>query len=815
MAADGDPGGLLVVSDYPGQTEDNIGRPMVGETGAYLRRMLNQWWSGPVAIDNAVRCAPGRAKVPASSVGACRGYLAQTVREVHPTRILAMGGHAIEAMSDRSLAVLSVRRGYSWLPAVPGEPAVPVFYLPNPVVALRNRFIRSWIEEDLEWALMCKPPFDPPWSAKLHLVENKHDALVAAEALRGHVAAFDSETMGQMWGEFILLCCSFCVSNSNEVWTWGEVGLTDPGAVAVLRELLLDRGFKKVGANIKYDQLAVQHGLGVEMRGVVGDVRLLRKLLESDADGDLETMAELVGCGGHKQEAQEALKRAGKCVTEMAKCNTAGRVRTGLLFSDDTPKRVVKVISSIRPGCEVQSYAYGFLPLDLLYRYNARDTLSTSWLHVLQGLRAGQDDPNITRIYRNVVMPAAEAVKQIEWWGVPVDRQAIDQLHLYLAGKERELRDRLAGYGLTDPGSLPEVGDVLFKKLGLPPTEKNKTGYVLDKDALSGLRDAHPAVSDLIEWRRITRLDGTYARGLAACIRADGRVHPSILVDGARSGRMSCQNPNLQNIPRNEDDEGNVEGQLLRNCFIASPGHVLLNLDFSQLELRIAAMLSGDEVMAGIFRAGVDYHHKTAELIAPIAWGITNEQVTKIHRTKAKVVNFSLVYGKGDRGLARDLGCSVAEAARIREAIFGQFRKLSAWIRGRVDETRRTGCAWTWWDGDRARRRWLIEIANTGDDDRRSVAEHSSFNTPVQGTGSEYLTATLGKVVPWILDNGIPAKLWVPVHDSLMMEVEESAVDEVAHEVRSMMLSWPSMGVPLAVDAEVGQSWGAMRKYWF
>lgn len=253
---------------------------------------------------------------------------------------------------------------------------------------------------------------------------------------------------------------------------------------------------------------------------------------------------------------------------------------------------------------------------------------------------------------------------------------------------------------------------------------------------------------------------------------------------------------------------------MARDCFAARPGFTILECDYSQLELRIAAALSGDPEMRGIFEAGVDYHLRTAQLVSQTAWGIPPEQVEDKHRSQAKGFNFGLLYGQGDSALAQNIGCTVQQAGRIREAILGKFSVLARWIQEMLQYATKNGHAWTWWDGHRARRRPLWRIADDNDAGA-SVARNSAHNTPIQGTASDFCIASLIECVRWIegdnLENDV--KLCLPVHDALLFEVRADMLPEVHANVMRIMQSWNSNGVPLIADAKAGPSWGSLEKY--
>jgi DNA polymerase-1 len=248
---------------------------------------------------------------------------------------------------------------------------------------------------------------------------------------------------------------------------------------------------------------------------------------------------------------------------------------------------------------------------------------------------------------------------------------------------------------------------------------------------------------------------------------------------------------------------------------VASPGHLLVELDYSQLELRIAAALSGDPVMIADFLSGEDFHLRTAKAIAKTFWGIPPEQVEKKHRTLAKSVNFGLAYGKTARTFSEELGIPVEDAERLCDAIMGRFKVFTAWRNERLAYARRSGFCWTEWRGRQARRRALWNLGGQ-DDYLRSVAEHGSYNTPVQGTASDYCVASIVSVVRWIEDNALApdVMLVLPVHDSLMLDVREDLVPEAVSAVSGIVTSWPiPNGVPLEAEVKVGPSWGSLAKW--
>lgn len=883
LPAEGEPGGLLVVDERPGKIEDQLGRPAAGDGGKLMRKVVAAHWRGPVAIDTAIRCAPGARELKDKHAEQCRGYLAQTVLEARPTRIVALGGWAAYSLLGRSVSPMSSRRGYTYLLGGRfGKEPIPVFFVMSPGLASRNRFLRRWFEEDLAWALTCPPPALPPIDEVARVVTTPREAEAAvAELSAAEWASVDVESAGLMFTEsFRLLCVSATAKGEESPWVWDGPALARPALKRVLDRWLADPKAKKVGANVKFDELASEFdawrracaareaartrasavdvvlareaaaSLGARgpgllgghvrpplvVRGVVGDVRLWRKLLEPEAEGRLDAMAELVGMGGMKQEAQEEMrptvakiKKGLEWERRLAKRAQEDLVRRA---AGDPPKKHPKMRPEAQaaldelhridrddpalaklirdPDVEWEAWAYALVPNDMLLRYNARDTVGAARV----GIRCEQvlsGEPELDRIRREVVDRASHAVKRVEGWGVCVDRPALQAFSSYLDGHLAQTRARLdAQVGADfDPESHDQVRELLFDKLRLKPLKETRTGKLsTDAEVLEALAGKHPVVGEILKWRQWSKFQGTYGRGLLPRVRDDGRIHTSILLDGARSGRTASQNPNLQNIPRAADS---AEGKMVRDCFVAPPGWIFLELDYSQIELRIAAMLSRDPEMRKIFKSGVDYHRRTAELVAKIAWGIDPSQVQAPHRTQAKTINFSTLYGAGIGSIAARLGITYAQAERVVTAIMGHFKVLDGFIKSCISETRRTGYAWTWWAGQRARRRPLYGVADP-DEGRRITAENGAFNTPVQGTANEFCVASMAECVEWIEEDGLEddAHLILPVHDSMLFEVREPFALEAANRIRDLMLSHDSDGVPLEADCKIGRSWGSL-----
>lgn len=826
MPHEGETGGLLIVDSFPTQSDSRNKRHLTSTVGGKLRRMAEATGQ-PVAYATALRCPPkplpiGEGAAPlAPGLIACSPYLAHTLQEIKPTRIIALGAGAIMALNGASVTPSTMRGGFSWLKLPHGW--VPVFYAISPAMAGRNKFLAAWMEQDFQRALADAPYSPPPevevtW-AKLVITEaDAERCLLQTKATEW--AAVDCEWAGRPYdADFKLLSLAMTPKGSLDAWVWTQEAIKSPATRAMLAGWLRDPKHKKVGSYFKSDTVALHAAFGVWTRGVAFDTRLLRRLMDAEASGKLADMAHLVGRGGHKDELKEAMSKAVMAYKRAA-------AKGGGLFKVPLPGMAEQShADKLMAGAEVESYGFAFVEPELLYRYNAADTVVTALVGERLEEWLAQEPEGMQTVAHTVVTPAGDAYARIESWGLRVDRAALESLGQYLDMQINEAAERFRPYGYDPanpktstfaPGSSQQVGKLLFDTLKLKSEKATDKGAPsTDAEALEALADQHPVVKDILTWRGLTKMKGTYVENILGYIRDDGRVHPSIHPDGARTGRTSSSHPNLQTMPSTESSDP-VQAELakmFRACFAPPQGHTLLEVDYSQLELRVAADLSGDPAMLGIFKDGKDFHMQTAQLLSKTLWNIEPDQVTDTHRREVKPYAFGLLYDDDPYGLAMRVGVSKETAAKIKDAVFGCFPLLGKWIQARVRETASTGCAWTWWAGLPARRRPLVDVA-IPDSPAGKTQRRSSWNTPIQGTGNEYLVASAIQVVDWIVSNGVPAKVLVTVHDSMLIEVRDDCMSEVHDKVLEIMCSHPTKnGVPLMADAKAGKTWASMLKW--
>ena len=382
--------------------------------------------------------------------------------------------------------------------------------------------------------------------------------------------------------------------------------------------------------------------------------------------------------------------------------------------------------------------------------------------------------------------------------GFAVDGSVLRALGEQLTAREEQLKSdiyRLANVGDFNVNSPKQLGEVLFgeDKLALKAGRKTSKGYSTDADTLESLRDAHPVIPCILEYRQVSKLRSTYIDALLRKIGPDGRIHTFFDQTGTATGRISSAEPNLQNIPVRTE-----LGREIRRAFVASPGCVLVDADYSQIELRILAHFSGDAAMIDAFRRGQDIHARTAAEVA----GVPLEDVTPTMRAHAKAVNFGLVYGISDFGLARNTGMSRKEAAAFIEKYFATYPGVRGFMDRAVKEGYETGMARTIFG--RVRR---LDELKSGNVNIRKFGERAAMNTPVQGTAADIIKLAMVRVHDALYQGGFRARLILQVHDELLIEAPQDEAGRVAQLLRDCMEHVAELSVPLVAEVKTGSSW--------
>lgn len=394
-----------------------------------------------------------------------------------------------------------------------------------------------------------------------------------------------------------------------------------------------------------------------------------------------------------------------------------------------------------------------------------------------------------------VEMPLADVLFSMESTGFALDSSVLRDLHAAFSKRQTELAEEIyreAGERFNIL-STKQLGTILFEKLGLPPQKKNKTGYSTDSDTLEALKDRHPIVPLITEYRFVAKVDATFVEGLLKAIAPDGRVHTSFRQCVTATGRISSVEPNLQNIPVRT-----VEGREIRKAFVASPGNVLVGADYSQIELRLLAHISGDENMIDAFNSGADIHRRTAAEVFHTPF----EEVTKEQRSAAKAVNFGIVYGISDFGLAQNLGVPVKTAAGYIRRYFERYPGVRAYLKNCVAEARDKGYAQTIY----GRRRPMPELKSSNYN-TRSFGERVAMNMPIQGSAADVIKIAMVRVDGALREAGLKAKLVLQIHDELIVDAPKEEAEEVAKLMEKCMEEVTDLKVKLIAEAAVGQSW--------
>jgi DNA polymerase-1 len=418
-------------------------------------------------------------------------------------------------------------------------------------------------------------------------------------------------------------------------------------------------------------------------------------------------------------------------------------------------------------------------------------------LRLWEGMRKDLERENLWGLYDDLERPLMDVLSEMENAGIALDRDLFAalsrEMKAQLEGLEAKAH-QLAGapFNVSSPKQL---GEVLFTKLGLKSGRKTATGQIsTDSDTLEDLKESHPLPAVVLEHREASKLLGTYVDVLPSLCDGNHRVHTRFNQMVAATGRLSSTDPNLQNIPIRGES-----GRRIREGFVASRGNVLIAADYSQIELRLLAHLSGDEALREVYRLGQDIHARTAAQVA----GVEMSAVTPDMRRQAKIVNFGVVYGMGAHSLSQQLGVPFAEAKMFIDGYFAAYPLVKPWMEAIVEEGREKGFVST----ILGRKRWIREL---GDRNRavRERAEREAANTPVQGSAADLVKRAMLLVDREIRDNALPATMLLQVHDELVFESPIDRAEEAAHRIKSVLEAAMELSIPLVAEAGIAPSWG-------
>ena len=398
-------------------------------------------------------------------------------------------------------------------------------------------------------------------------------------------------------------------------------------------------------------------------------------------------------------------------------------------------------------------------------------------------------------LFNEIEQPLTEVLASMEHYGVRVDTNGVKDFGFTLSADIKGLEQQIyfmAGHEFNI-SSPKQLGVVLFEEMGLPAKKKTKTGYSTNAEVLEELRDKHEIVELILQYRQLTKLNSTYVEGLLKEVGDDGRVHSVFKQTETRTGRISSTEPNMQNIPVRTE-----LGRNMRKFFTAADGYTLLDADYSQIELRILAHMSGDKNMQSSFINGMDIHTATAAQV----FDMPPEMVNSEMRRAAKAVNFGIVYGIGAFSLSKDIDVSVAEADRYIKNYFAKYPNIKAFMENTVAEASENGYAVTMY----GRRRYIPELKNSNKN-VQAFGKRAAMNAPVQGTAADIIKIAMVRVYNRLKAEKLDAKLILQVHDELIIEVSEKDAEKAAAVLGEEMNSAARLDVPLTAEVEKGFTW--------
>lgn len=562
------------------------------------------------------------------------------------------------------------------------------------------------------------------------------------------IFCFDTETSALDPLDSEMVGMSFC-------WQAGKAYYVpyDEVVVSKLKPLFENEKIAKIGQNIKFDMLVLKN-IGIEVKGELWDTMIMHYLINSDERHGMDYLSEK--------------------------------------YLEYTPISITELI-----GKGAKQLSMKDIDLKIVAEYAAEDADVTFQLY--QVLKKELERVGMDGLYRKVEEPLIEVLTAMEYAGVKIDKERLDIYSVVLEGElitiQNEIAD-LTGEPNLNINSPKQLGEVLFDKLKIvdkPKMTKTKQ-YKTDEDYLLSLRGKHKVIEMILEYRGLKKLHSTYVSALPKLINPHtGRIHTSYNQAVTTTGRLSSTNPNLQNIPIRE-----ARGREIRASFIAESGAQILSADYSQVELRIMAHLSGDEAMCEAFRSGEDIHTATAAKI----YNVEIVEVTPEMRRNAKSANFGIIYGVSAFGLAENLSISRSEAKELIEGYFSSYPKVKEYMDLSIEKARANGYSETIY----GRRRFLSDI-NSSNKMTASYAERNAINAPIQGSAADIMKLAMSGVYRAMLSEGLRSRLIMQVHDEIVVEVIDGEQERVREIVIREMEGAASLSVPLTAECGIADNW--------
>jgi len=732
---------LCIVGEAPGYEEAKTGQPFVGRSGRLLDSILqfHKINRQEVYVTNACLCRPADNKTPPpAAVKACRRRLIQELRDRNPKTVLTLGNTASKSLGRTTTGITDLRKqqGLTVPEVGDGVVLIPTFH---PAAALRNGDYFPSIISDVKKVHRVQVKWEyTKW--ELGDVDTLEQQLQSVQ--RGGLASLDIETHAEDFArkqdaKRTHLLCVGITTRAGTATVYPKEVVDSAEWRATLNKYFELSDIRWAEQNGKFDTQGLW-GCDIPAARVDEDTMLLHYSTdERKGTHDLEQIAqETLGAPAYKTDARQYLPRKGASLIH--------------------------------------------LPLKVLYEYNASDADVT--YRLVDPLTKEMESDGTTRAYRELLIPGSNALARVEYLGCKIDRDELHQVGSRLIEQLGGARDELHRW-VGNPNSPPQVKRALAE-LGRAVDSTDKDHL---KEIIAGTKrgdELNEFCTKLLDYRGDAKLYSTYVRGLERSL-VRGRVHPTFLLHGTATGRLSCRRPNVQNVP---------SGSSIRDAFVAGPGNVLLNADYSQIEFRLAAYHSGDPWLLQQFREGRDFHHEVAvRLFGP--------NYTDLQYLRAKAVNFGILYGRGAKSLAEEHGGSIATWQGYINDFFRNAPRLRAYHRELEKQLKEQGWLESYFG--RKRRFWLVSKDNW------FMVKDAGYNFPLQSTASDFTLLSYIRLEPLL--RGKAAAI-ITVHDNLLFEVREQYLDEVIHTVKTIMEDTPISDVcPTPVDIKVGHRWGDHR----
>ena len=531
-----------------------------------------------------------------------------------------------------------------------------------------------------------------------------------------------------------------------------KIYYVEENSIHKLEYIFTSNEIKKLGYNLKDDYIALKP-YGIKLENIYFDITIAEYLIDSMSSTSYECSA----------IAMKYLTKKVKTKEELLGKGVKAKKYQDLSF-EELSSHISQIIDTVKS--------------------------------VMPIMEENLKESNMDGLLYHVEMPLVEVLADMEYEGVKVDKEKLNELGSQFKEIIKKLESeiyKISGeeFNINSPKQL---GEILFEKLGLPVIKKTKTGYSTNAEVLDKLKDQSPIIDKIIEYRQIVKLNSTYVEGLLSIINPiDGRIHSSFNQTITTTGRISSTEPNLQNIPVKLE-----MGRNIRKVFISDKGCKLVDADYSQVELRVLAHMSQDETMIDAFKHNEDIHTKTASQV----FNVSMDEVTSKQRSDAKAVNFGIVYGKSDFGLSEDLNIPVKQAKEYIENYFNKYNKIKEFMDNIIDDASSNGYVTTILN----RRRYIPEIKSSNFM-LRNAGKRAAMNAPIQGSAADIIKIAMINVYKKLEENNLKSKLILQVHDELIVEAVDSEIDIVKKIVKDEMENAVCLDVNLDVDLNIGDSW--------